>query len=96
MHRVSARFRLRTLFIAVALAALVLGLWRRAASLRQRAVAHANKAGEYASYAFHIDDRQPVSEENERIAVKCMALHEYHRRLSEKYERAIWRPWLSL
>src|SRR4051812_40964927 len=101
MHRVSARFRLRTLLIAVALAALVLGLWRRAASLRQRAADHANKAGEYANDALLIlHNEGQVSEESvridERIVARCIALIGYHRRLSGKYERAIWRPWLSL
>ena len=97
MRRVSGSIKLRTLLIAVALAALALALWRRAVSMRQHAIAHADKAAEYASDAFHMThDTQSVSEENQRIAARWMALHEYHRRMSQKYERAARHPWFSV
>jgi uncharacterized protein YxeA len=99
------RFRLRTLLSLVALAALVLGLLRYVYVAQTGSLEHYVQAGTYGQAVrcahnnvawndFQIDAFP--SERNRKLEVRYAALQSYHQELSEKYDRAVWRPWLLL
>lgn len=80
----------------VAIAAVVLGIWKRADDLEHRAQVHTDKAQRFADSAWAII-RFPTGDPREReYAGMCGALHTHHKLLSEKYKLAIWRPWILL
>src|SRR4051794_29234234 len=94
------RFRLRTLLILVAVAAVGLWaerMWRRSASMRQKAALWAKIEAEdremadrlqsrwVDSLAWVVDNIEALREEAERAG-----------RLRAKYERAAMRPWLPV
>jgi hypothetical protein len=97
------RFRIRTLLAVVALVALVLGVLRHVYVAQMGALVHYVQAGAYGQAArcahnnvawinFQVDGFP--SERNRKLEVRYAALQLYHQKLSEKYELAVWRPWI--
>lgn len=97
MQLSQTRFRLRSLMVWIALAALAMGAWetwRRREVYRARAAQHAREAQEYADVAWGLDRfGRGDDEATTPHAGLYWALHDYHRRLKEKYEQAARRPW---
>ena len=98
------RFRLRTLLVAVAVVALLMGgsvevvrLRRQSAIYRDRADHHAAVEGVLRSIAARQGDGSPVDDSpgpgvrSKRFTARIMAEHEARLRL--KYDRAVARPW---
>jgi hypothetical protein len=95
------RWSLRTMFVVVTVAAIVTnGLLQR-----QRSVIHAALAHNYAAIAACAQNNQAMpnfpfdsfpSARNKVAQAQYTALYRHHQGLSEKYQRAIWRPWLIL
>src|SRR4051812_3987507 len=94
------RMRVRTLMIAVVLAAIVLMgyvLRERRSRYLQRAGAHAQ--AEFLAHVVHTSFKPHVSlEERRRIsrAMNSPAKADYHSPLKEKYEHAARYPWLPV
>ncbi|MGD9721186.1 MAG: hypothetical protein AB7O59_03915 [Pirellulales bacterium] len=70
---------------------------------RQRATLHAALANNYGYVAAAAQHNQPVnnfvidqapSARNRATQARYEALYWHHQRLSEKYQRAVWRPWV--
>lgn len=91
------RFRIWTLLVAVALAAVLLGGWqahvsgqRRAAQLSAKSVAHAANADRHAALAQH---HALLSNEQPERADFHLRRVGYHIEMVRKYERAAAEPW---
>jgi hypothetical protein len=99
------RFRLRTLLVAVAVAAVVLGavmMARRAGDRRARAIRHAKAEAEARR---HLDayrggrvelPRCLTLEEVEALTSRIEESVVFHAGMARKYERAAARPWLTV
>jgi hypothetical protein len=96
------RYRLRTLPIAVAVAALgmgtIVGLARRRESYLRRAAQHRKLSNDARLYAIFIDRRLHWGpSEPERAEMAAYERRgDYHAALQAKYERAARYPWLPV
>lgn len=93
------RFRLRTLFVVVAVCAIALGLWRRASHLNERYRFHKIHGLTNLLWQYSDDTHLPPPEElatyYEQTAYH-KAQAEYHQAMMDKCGRMIWRPWVVL
>jgi hypothetical protein len=97
------RYRLRTLFIAVAVAALgmgtIVGLARRRESYLRHAAHHRELSNDARLYAMYIDRRYlhwgPSEPERAEMAA-YERRGDYHAALQAKYEHAARYPWLPV
>ena len=82
------RFRLRTLLIAVAVAAVGFGLERRRAGLLTLASWHARQEERYSLLCLETTKRHKLAPLTRRLA--------YHRDRRRAFDRAARRPWLPV
>jgi hypothetical protein len=96
------RFSLRGLLLAVAIVAVIV---TRVGLRWQRSAIHAALAHNYAVIAACAQNNQALpnfpfdsfpSAQNKMAQTQYTALYQYHQELSEKYQRATWRPWVIL
>ena len=97
------RFRMRSLMLAIAASAVVMGiavgLWRRSVSYKRVAGDHAHEAQFYADAGWGLvrfggwNSDGTLDPERKRLADQFGELYDYHCLLREKYERAATRPW---
>jgi hypothetical protein len=86
------KLTVRRLMVLVAIVAFGLVTFRRVAYLRERAEYHAwNESG---SMAYTDDARGPAGD-TQRVE-RGELLAAYHARMRQKYERAIFFPWLPI
>jgi hypothetical protein len=91
------RYRLRTLLIAVPVAAIALWQWQRINHLLNRAAEHEAQGLHLAIGVGNALRDTPLTErdprKDEAVAASNQAF--IHRELAKKYRRAVWRPWIS-
>ena len=93
------RFRLRTLMIAVAVVALIMGVaTKRERSLRFKllAASHAAKEANFESLLRAMVTRNPLEERFHATADYLPQVIEYERILKKKYEHAATHPWVTV
>ncbi len=94
-------FSLRTLFVVVT----VFAIFMHVCLQWQRSAIHAALAHNYGAIAACAQNNQALpnfqfdsfpSARNKEFQTRYTALYWYHQELSEKHQRAIWRPWVML
>jgi hypothetical protein len=91
------RFRLRTVFIAVTVCGLAIGIWARARRLEALAQFHEQQAVDSITPVFNAtrDEQDRMGAERwNQLQSECLAEAQWHQTLSIECRRAIWRPWL--
>ena len=79
----------------VAVAAIGLGLWQRAASLRKLAEGHAEQARWFADSASLHQKWPRDGDQGDSKEHRLWAQHKLHKQWSKQYRAAVWRPWLN-
>ena len=89
------------MFVAVALAALGIGMWMRADRLEKRANWHQEEAIRFSNHAqipwVSGFPKNPITEQHDAQRQRDeKARAEYHESMAAKYRRSVWRPWVQL
>jgi hypothetical protein len=93
------RYTLRTMFVVVALAGVVVsvvGLWRRADSLRERSKQHLLQAAMYQDVVSGLERLPSRNAKQEALLLQFQEKLNDQAELSLKCDEAMWRPWVSV
>lgn len=95
------RFSLRKTAVAVTVGTLLTGsaaaLWMRAESMYRRSREHNDQAIVFWQVVEGIDRlAAPLNPKQQALREQFSEKSEYHAALSEDYEKAAWRPWVSV